>query len=307
MTDDISDRELIKLVVDTDSELFKAGVDIKQRQLRVIDTILTKLGYVMLEKLGHLAFMGLGPLEPPVIKRINAAYRELYRPRDLAMGGHIGVYMYRDIFARVSVPHVYGQVSINPFDYVELTELQKRVMGNEPGEIEQFLDQFSDIADIQYGTNELKPEYAKLELVNRFINFSRLHLHAAAAVVTGGYDFRGAIQSSLLATELALKAGAATRGLTEQQIKDRFGHDFPALIDFVGSAWPQFDADRVQRVVAKQPKYVPNRYSKAQPDRCEVGHIVMGAQYVASEVVRHLSERNFRAGSRTPHTRRYPA
>lgn len=208
--------------------------------------------------------------------------------------------MYRDVFARISVPLVFGEVGINPFQFVELTPVQLRIIQSEQEEMESFLDQFSDVADIQYGTSELKSPFAKMELVGRFIGLARLHLHAASAILTGGYDFRGAVQSALLATELAQKSGAAAQGLTEADIKKRFGHDVAALADFAGQSWPSFDVDRVRRVVSRQPKYAPNRYASIQPERREVGHLVMGAQYLVSEVVRQLSDRDFRAGLQPP-------
>jgi hypothetical protein len=215
--------------------------------------------------------------------------------------------MYRDIFARIGVPHGYGRVGFNPFDFVELTPIQLRIIQTEPEAIKTFLDQFSDVADIQYGTVELKAPYAKMELAKRFIHLARLHLHAAAAVLTGGYDYRGAVQSALLANELALKSGAAAQGLAEADIKNRFGHDLTKLADFVAQAWPEFDQDRVGRVIARQPHYVANRYASAQPDRRETGHLVMGSQYLVSEVVRQFSNRNFRMNLHPLHTRRYPA
>jgi hypothetical protein len=171
--------------------------------------------------------------------------------------------------------------------------------------VEIFLDQFCDVADVQYGSSELEPPFAQMELVRRFIGLARLHLHAAAAIVTGGYDFRGAVQSALLATELALKSGAAAQGLQEKQI-ERFGHKVFKLVDFVAAPWSGFDSDRVRRVVTRAPQYVSNRYSPQQPKRLEVGHTVMGAQYVVAEVTRQISNRDFRSYLMPKSVRRYP-
>lgn len=294
--EDLSNEQLMQIVNETDAELLRTGMDIKLRSLKV--------PFAVMRKLGLPAVIG-GGNENPAVKRILEAYRSLYRKQDLAIGGHVGAYMYRDVFVRISVPIIFGNIKIDPFDYVALTESQKRFIEAEPEEIEIFLDQFADVFDVQYGSTELKPEYVRIELVERFIGLSRLQLHAAAAIVTGGYDFRGASQSALLATELALKSAAATQGLTEGEIKNRFNHNHMNLTEFVSMALPKFDAERVRRVVAKQPQYVPNRYSREQPDRRSVGHIVMGAQYIVSEVVRQLSDRDFR--NNYTHSRRYPS
>ena len=145
-----------------------------------------------------------------------------------------------------------------------------------------------------------------MDLVTRFLGLSRLHLHSASAVLTGGYDYRGAVQAGLLATELALKAGAAAQGLSEPDI-EKFRHRNNVTADYVGKDWPTFDLARVKRVIAIQPPYVENRYSSTQPDRRDVGHIVMGAQYVVSEVVRQMTDRNFRSSIEPAFARRYPA
>ena len=185
--------------------------------------------------------------------------------------------------------------------------MQLRIIRTEPEEMEAYLDQFSDVADIQYGTSELNAPFARVELVTRFVGLARLHLHGAAAIVTGGYDYRGAVQSALLAIELSLKSAAAAQGLSEAEIKKRFGHDLVGLASFAGASWSSFDVDRVKRAIARQPQYVPNRYSPNQPERREVGHTVMGAQYVVAEVVRQMSDRNLRANLRQSFPRRYPA
>jgi hypothetical protein len=297
--DGLSEDQVLYFVGQADAELFRSGMDIRRRHWEVPRLVMRRLGFE--------SYVMAGVGKPPMLDRIEAAFKSIYRSQDIAMGGHIGVFMYRDIFARISVPHVFGQVGFNPFDFVELTPVQLRIIQSEPEEMEIFLDQFADVADIQYGSAELKAPFAAVELVQRFIGLARLHLHAAAAVLTGGYDYRGAVQSALLACELALKSGAAMQGLTEPAIKSRFGHDLSALADFLGQSHPSFDRDRVRRVIARQPQYVLNRYASAQPARREAGHLVMGAQYLVSEVVRQMSDRDFRAGVHPPLTRRYPA
>jgi hypothetical protein len=298
-SEDMNDEQLLFLVGTTDKELFDAGMDIKRRDWEVQRAVMNKLGYI--------SFVLAGAGAPKILKRIRSTFASIYRKQDIAMGGHIGVFMYRDIFARIGVPRIFGEVQINPFEFVELTPIQLRIIETEPDQMDSYIDQFFDVADVQYGTEELLTRFATMELVVRFIGLSRLHLHSASAVLTGGYDHRGAVQAALLATELALKAGAAAQGLSEQEIKNRFGHRNIDTVDFIGASWPSFDLARVKRVTSAQPPYVPNRYSATQPDRREVGHLVMGAQYVVSEVVRQISDRDFRSGVTPPVARRYPA
>lgn len=297
--DDIPDENLLYIVGQADKELFETGMDIKRR--------LWEVPRLVMKRFGYLTYTIGGPGRPKILERIDRAFASIYRKQDLAVGGHIGVFMYRDIFARIAVPHVFGTVSINPFECIDLTPIQLRIIQSEPEEMQVLIDQFSDVADVQYGTQEIKSPFANIELVVRFIGLARLHLHSASAVLTGGYDFRGAVQSSLLATELALKAGAAANGMSEDQIKEKFGHNVGSVARLVATHWPSFDLDRVTRVIATQPKYVLNRYAASQPERRDVGHLVMGAQYIVSEIARQLSDRDFRKDIHPPFTRRYPA
>lgn len=296
---DPSDDALLTLVVEADAALFVAGQEIRQRQFNVPREVMKRLGYV------SYVLAGVGT--PPIATRIQAHFNRLYSAHDLAVGGHIGVFMFRDIFARIGVPHIMGHARIVPIEWVELTDIQKRLLSNEPDNLDCYHDQFADVFDLEYGIHELRASYSKMELADRFLNLARLHLHAAAAVVTGGYDYRGAVQSALLASELALKSLAAATGLDETEIKNQFGHKTNLLVTYLEGKWPIFDAARVRRVTDAQPSYVPNRYAKEQPKRVEVGHIIMGAQYIAAEATRQLSARNFRQDGGQPRLRKYPA
>jgi hypothetical protein len=299
MPPDLTDEQLLYLVGTTDKELFDGGMDIGQRSLRVPAEVMKKLGYI--------SFVIGGLHTPPIYDRIYATFCSIYRAQDLAIGGHIGVFMYRDIFARIGVPHAYGTVSINPFECVELTPVQLRIIQTEPDQVQLYIDQFCDVADVQYGSTEIKTEYAQNELARRYLGLARLHLHSAAAVLTGGYDFRGAVQAALLATELGLKAGAASLGMQEDDIRNRFGHRASEIASHLGAQFSAFDEQRVQRAINAQPQFVANRYSATQPPRREVGHLVMSAQYIVAEVVRQLSDRDFRRSLNPPYERTYPA
>lgn len=298
-TEPVSDEHLLFIVGATDKELFEAGIDVGQRTWKVSSLVMQRFGYD--------AYVMAGPGKPALLGRVEKIMHEIYRPQDFASGGHIGVFMYRDIFAKISVPWIFGSPQFDPLQCVDLTPIQRRIILTEQDCLEAYLDQFSDLADIQYGYMEPRKPFTEMEPLMRFAGLAKLHLHAASAVLTGGYDFRGAVQSALLATELALKAGAAGQNLSAEQIKNQFNHNLTALVTFNRSAWSDFDGDRVDRVVSSQPAYVLNRYSESQPSRMEVGHIVMGAQFVLSEIIRQISDRRTRSGLSPSFTRRYPA
>jgi hypothetical protein len=119
--DNHSDEEILSLVNKVDKELFLDGMDIKLRYCEV--------PRVVMQRLGHAPYAG----RPAILQRIEAAFNSIYRKKDIAVGGHVGVFMYRDIFARIAVPVlVYGEAVINPFEYVKLTPVQLGIIQTEP-------------------------------------------------------------------------------------------------------------------------------------------------------------------------------
>jgi hypothetical protein len=102
-SDDLDDEQLLYLVGTTDKELFDAGVGIKQRAWEVPRAVMRKLGYI------GSVMAGAGT--PEILERIRSTFASIYRRQDIAIGGHIGVFMYRDIFARIGVPMGFGQVT----------------------------------------------------------------------------------------------------------------------------------------------------------------------------------------------------
>ena len=66
----------------------------------------------VMRRLGYASFVMAGSGTPPIVERILAIHRSLYRPSDLAVGRiHGGIFMFRDLFARISIPFGYGQMS----------------------------------------------------------------------------------------------------------------------------------------------------------------------------------------------------
>lgn len=189
---------------------------------------------------------------------------------------------------------------------VDLSDYQKTWMAESPEDVARLVDQAIDLLDFGYGWmefghgREIDPKGQSL------IFRSHIQLEAAAATATSAYDYRGVIQSALLGTELALKAGLAAHGQTDEELRD-IGHNLKKAATKLAALEDDFDIDRVIGVVRKFPDYVKSRYAGPQPDRTEAGHILMGAQYVASEVTRRFSDRDLRKNNSDSDTRSYPA
>jgi hypothetical protein len=214
--------------------------------------------------------------------------------------------MFRDLFARFDVPLIFGEPNIDILELVDLTEYQKGWLASDSVQSARFQDQGLDLLDFGYGMSEFGHGRSLPPLSRDLIFRSHIHLESAAATASGPFDFRGTIQSALLGSELALKAGLAAHGISEQGLKRGFGHDQKKAAAKLAQLEGSFDGDRVGRVVAAYPDFVATRYAGPQPSRSEVGHVLMGAQYVASEVTRRFSDRDMRKSNPGAPPRSYP-
>lgn len=292
------DSELLDLVIAADEEALTEGRSPKQRGMATVSKVMKKLGYV--------SFVMTGDGMPPTAQRILAIHGSLYRPSDLAIGGmHGGVFMFRDIFARIYIPFGYGRMSVNPYQLTDLSEMQLRWLASRPQDLAAFHDQFIDIFDFAGAVGRLGDYKTPSKEAQELLQLASFQLQAAAAALSVAFDFRGAVQSSLIGAELSLKGGLAAHGVDEKE-RRKHGHDLASAAKAFSTGNPAFDLDRVLLVIKRLPQYVENRYSPEQPDRVAVGHIVMGAQYIAGEVARQIGGYTFRSAMTPPVVRVYP-
>lgn len=297
---ELSDGELLRLLIDADDEGLAAGQEPRRRDFENVRRVMNQLhpgaGYVL-----------AGKLTPPLVRRVQRLNRRLYRPEDIRTGGvHMGAFMFRDLFARLSIPVIFGEVNLDPLEHIDLSDFQKEWLQHSPAEYARLGDQFIDLMDFGYGVMEMGHSRDIGDQAHTLLGLARFHFQAAGATMTGAYDLGGAVQSALLATELTLKAGLAANGVSEDRLKQEFGHDFGKAAKALGQFEVAFDTDRVLRVLETYPAYVPNRYAGEQPGRIQAGHLVMGAQYVAAEVTRQLTDRNLRRDGGMDQPRSYP-
>lgn len=296
--DEISDSTLFALVIAADEEALAEGKSPKQRGMVTVLKVMKKLGH---------AFVMTGSGMSPLGERVMAMHRSLYRGSDLAIGGiHGGIFMFRDIFARIYIPFGYGQMSVNPFQLTDLSEAQLRWLASRPQDEAAFHDQFIDIFDFAGTLGRLGDYKMPPKESHEMFQLASFQLQAAAAALSLAFDFRGAIQSCLIGAELSLKAGLAAHG-ADEKARRKHGHHLASAANAFSKGSPTFDLDRVMRTIQRLPQYVDNRYSPDQPDRMAVGHIVMGAQYIAGEVARQIGEFSIRSALIPTVQRVYPS
>ncbi len=263
-----------------------------------------------LKEFGVTGFIMTGRNRPDIVKRAQELNKMLFIPRELQAGGvHLGAFLFRDMFCRLYAPIAFGRAHIDFWELVDLNDFQKAWLASDEHDLARFTDQAADVFDFGYGFMEFGHGRSVDPRGKDLIWRAHVQLEAAAATATSAYDYRGTTQSAILGTELALKAGLAASGISDKELSNRkiIGHNLVAATQKLGSLCQNFDADRVERVVSAFPDYVSSRYNDNPPSREETGHLIMGAQYVASEVTRQFSDRDLRKQDHIFPKRQYPA
>ncbi|MDF0542777.1 SEC-C metal-binding domain-containing protein [Sphingobium sp. H39-3-25] len=296
---EISDQDLLAALKRADDHHLAEGLEPSARHLMNIGKALQEFGI-------HAILMGRGT--PPIVDRTRQLCDLLFIPKELQSGGmHLGAYLFRDMFCRLYAPIAFGTAHIEFWKLIDLNDVQRQWLASIPEELDRFTDQAADILDFGYGWQEFGHGRTLDARGQDLIWRSHAQLEAAAATATSAYDFRGTVQSALLGAELALKAGLAALGISDAELRSRaIGHDLKAAANRLAGLVPGLDLDRIQRVVALFPPYVASRYDTPPPGRVETGHILMGAQFIASEVTRQFSDRNCRSDNPSAPSRKYP-
>jgi hypothetical protein len=296
---EISDNDLFRLIVEADEKALQEGIEPRQRGLRVIE--------IVMERLNHPGYVGFGQNTAEIVKKVHTLHSSLYRPSDIAIGGiHGGIFMFRDVFARVDIPIIFGQVALNPLSCTNFSKTQAEWLSSRPADFQMFNDQFIDIFDFGGGIGNLSGYRTPPKEALEIFWLSAFQFQAAAAALSVAFDFRGAIQSALIGTELSIKAGLAAAG-TDEAGRRKFGHNLGSAVSALSAAYPNLDVNRVLAAVGLLPPYVANRYAATQPSRVETGHIVMKAQYIAGEVMRQVTGYSLRSALPGHSGRLYPA
>ena len=294
-----TETELEILAVEADDQGLILGEEPKQRAFHNVLRMLRSLGIDGVPLMGdHI---------PEIVKRVHSANNRLFRSIDKREGGvHLGFFMFRDLFSRLYVPIVFGSPNVDFGKLLDLSEDQKRWMSTDAEAMARFEDQAFDLFDFAYGCMEFGHTRSVTDQSKELIYRAHVQLEAAAATATSAYDYRGTLQSALLGAELALKAGLACNGYSDDMLRQKIGHDVVRAAQALGECELNFDAHRVKNAVQTFPNFAQSRYGGQQPDRREMGHILMKAQYVASEVTRTFTDRNLRAVQPAALARSYP-
>lgn len=119
-------QKVVDLLIEADDEGLALREEPKQRAFMNITRVMAKLGvdgYVL-----------AGSGQPVEIDLIRELQKHMFREADIGTGAvHFGAFMFRDLFARFSIPVVFGRCAIEPLTHIDFSESQLRWMCFERG------------------------------------------------------------------------------------------------------------------------------------------------------------------------------
>jgi len=279
-----SDEELLFLIDEADRKLHLQGLHLSARKMRCVVEVCKQLGYTY----------SIGVTSNPFVDRVRGLARNFFRPKD---GGapsiFTGLMIHLGFCFQVHVPITFGRVSIQPFDHTDATEWQLKRIFRVREDFEVCFGQLCDVWDV--GT-QLAPMDDKERLTGRIaelFDLASYHLTAAVSTVSQRSANRGAAQSALIASELAIKAVHLKNGRTEDWIKKHVYHDLskdlPEIQAMLGN-----DYVLVLDAVKRLPPLVAERYGNVELQARKIADLVILSQQILGAVARSFCGYGYR-------------
>ncbi len=278
-----SNEEVVAFVERFDREMVQEGIQPNFRPIELTRKISKEFNI----------FTATGKSNNPEIQKLFDFHNSLYRPSDLAVGSiHSGLAFHLDLFFRVDVPRVYGTINLKFLEHTDATDAQLKRIFSYKNESEPFVSDIVDVFDIGgclggfYGFSQPRAEAMRL------FRMSAFHSQSVVATLSGIFDFKGAIQSALLSSELSIKAALIEIGKGERFLKKEIGHNLEKAIPFL-CAKAGYDQGDLELNICELPNFVSSRYDTKDWSRSEVSKIAKSSQRLLATVSRKFSGKSF--------------
>jgi hypothetical protein len=290
MTPSIGDDELSERILALDNELINQGFEPWQRQIHIESKLSQEL---------QISYIVSESYEPHHVKLIKHHFATYYRKEDLYMPPlHVGAFLFRDLFFPIRIPIIWGSPVIDLRKFLcQATESQMKLVFGERISTLTFCDQAFDLLDFVYGLDDL----AKQDLINlrtiEWWHLAKQQLEAAAATTLGSFTKHAIVQNCCVSAELLLKGALLQEGVGEDRLSNTskgYGHNLENIARKVCGIRHEIDSRLVFAIVSQMPRYVESRYNDMGLTRIQLGQLLMNTQFLAGEILRCYSERNFR-------------
>ena len=273
-----TDDYLLDILDQEDRRLFREGKSPSARQMQAVVATCHRIGHQFI----------IGMIEDQLTNRIRELSKRFFRPRD---GGapslFTGLTRHLGLIFQVNVPIIFGTVSVNPFEHTDATEWQLIRLNSNKAELDIC---FADVCDVWDIGTQLSQMADKSKLQGKegdFFDLASFHLMAAVATLSRGFAAKGAVQSSLISAELAVKCSHLRSGKTEDWLKKNVGHVLENHIGELKSILGA-DYDPVVEKVKQLPPMVADRYGNHSVTVDAVADCVLAAQSVLAAVARSV-------------------
>jgi hypothetical protein len=216
----------------------------------------------------------------------------------LQQGGYVGprftgVFLFQNVFWRVSIPIVIGTRSVSALDALRLMPPEtKALLASRRNDMREYLMLWADCFDYDTGYQKSKQVVATGSFLSEMIESTERELTSAITDLCQQRPNSRSSHSARDATEKALKAYLCHHAnLTQKRAKSEFSHDLSKLIDEVRRLTPQSPLVGVQHRLTAFAPY-EDRYSSNSYSRLELWKAYRLAQFTAAEVLRSISGSN---------------
>jgi len=290
MPPSIGDDELSERILALDNELIDQGFEPWQRQIHIESNLsqVLQISYIVSER--H---------EPLHVKLIKQHFATYYRKEDVFMPPlHVGAFLFRDLFFPIRIPIIFGSPVIDLRKFLcQATESQVKLIFGERISTLTFCDQAFDLLDFVYGLDDLGKQERIHSRSIEWWHLAKQQLEAAAATTLGSFTKYAIVQNCCISVELLLKGALLQEGVGEVLLSNRkkgYGHNLESIASKVCKARHEINSQLVLAVASRMPSYVETRYNDIALTRVQLGHLLMNAQFLAGEILRCYSDRNFR-------------
>jgi hypothetical protein len=286
----ISDEVLNGRILTLDNELIDQGFEPWQRQIHIESKLSQEL---------QLSYSNSGGNQPHHIKLLRQHFDAYYRKEDLFMPPlHVGAFLFRDLFFPIRIPVIFGSPVIDLRQFLwQATESQAQLIFGKRTSTLTFCDQAFDLLDFVYGLDDLGEQVRISPRTIEWWQLAKQQLEAAAATTLGSLTKYAIVQNCCVSAELLLKGALLQEGVDELLLPNSnigYGHNLVSMAKKLCKIRDEIDDQLILAVATRMPNYVETRYNDIGLTRVQLGHLLMNTQFLAGEILRIYSDRNFR-------------
>ena len=286
----ISDNELKARILSLDNELISQGFEPWQRQMHIESKLSQEL------QISYVISDGNQPRHVDLLRQHFDAY---YRKEDLFMPPlHVGAFLFRDLFFPIRIPVIFGSPVIDLSQFLcQATESQKQLIFGQRVSTLTFCDQAFDLLDFVYGLDDLGKQDRLSPRTIEWWHLAKQQLEAASATTLGSLTKYAIVQNCCVSAELLLKGALLQEGVDEDLLPNSnkgYGHKLVSMASKLCKIRDEIDDQLILAVASRMPNCVETRYNDIGLSRVQLGHLLMNTQYLAGEILRCYSDRNFR-------------